>query len=154
MTKNRLLFTACAVLRKYIYDHYKEVYDLSLEKDRDDRSYQYGRLLAIMEKIEKDALQGSSNRTTYAEKLTPMFVNRPERTMSIIITHVRHAYLSKLNDGARIWYENMIGEIYEKLSTFPPEEGNKKLDESYLFGYYLQRNDFYTKKAETETESK
>ena len=48
-----LLFTACAVIRYY---HHKkeEEYQMALEPNKKDISYQYGRLLAVLEKIERD----------------------------------------------------------------------------------------------------
>ena len=33
----------------------------------------------------------------------------------------------------------------EVISTFPDEEWNKPLGDTYLMGYYLQRNALYTK---------
>lgn len=40
----------------------------------------------------------------------------------------------------------------EMLSAFPQEDYNKPLEETYLMGYYLQKNEFYTKKSEDEEE--
>ena len=52
--REMVLFTACAVLRKYHYDRYQEEWKMALEADKKDISYQYGRLLAVFEKIERD----------------------------------------------------------------------------------------------------
>ena len=48
--RETVLFIACAVLRKYKYDWYKEEWGMALEPQKKDVSYQYGRLLAVFEK--------------------------------------------------------------------------------------------------------
>lgn len=40
--RKTVLFTACAVLRKYKYDWYKEEWSMALEPQKKDVSYQYG----------------------------------------------------------------------------------------------------------------
>ena len=44
----------------------------------------------------------------------------------------------------------MIGEIFEKLSPFFDDDYNKPLTETYLLGYYLQKNEMYKKKENKE----
>lgn len=38
------------------------------------------------------------------------------------------------------------------ISTFPQQEWNRPLDDSYLMGYYLQRSALYTKKNDNDME--
>ena len=52
--RSKLLFTTCAVIKKYRHDYFREEWDMALEKEKKDRSYQYGRLLAVLEKAERD----------------------------------------------------------------------------------------------------
>ena len=49
-----VLNTACAVVRMFRYDHFKEEWSMVLEEDNKDRSYLFGRLLAVLEKVERD----------------------------------------------------------------------------------------------------
>jgi CRISPR-associated protein Csd1 len=49
------LGAACALIRKFYHDDKKEVYSVELEKNRDDRDYIYGRLLAVADDIESYA---------------------------------------------------------------------------------------------------
>ncbi|MBR4907566.1 MAG: type I-C CRISPR-associated protein Cas8c/Csd1 [Acidaminococcaceae bacterium] len=56
-----VLFTACAMIRKYHNDKLKrEEWTLALQEDKADRSYQYGRLLAVFEKVERDDIDKRS----------------------------------------------------------------------------------------------
>ena len=59
----KLLFTACATIRKYHYDHLKEEWDMALDKNCSDRSYLFGRLLAIADAIENSTSYGNMVRT-------------------------------------------------------------------------------------------
>lgn len=148
----KLLFTTCAAIRKYHMDHDREVLTMALEPERKDRSYQWGRLLAVMEKLERDTYDASESRETNAIRMQSVFVQRPGYAAKIIMDQLKSAYYPRLSVGARIYYDRLIGEIMEQLSQFSPDEYNKPLTEMYLPGYYLQKNAFYTKKEAAETE--
>ena len=45
-----ILFTTCAVIRKYWKDHHNKEVSMALDENFKDRSYQFGRLLAVLEK--------------------------------------------------------------------------------------------------------
>ncbi len=146
-----ILFTACAVIRKYRMDQFKEEWNMALEPERKDRSYQYGRLLAVMEKVERDTYGGES-REPNAMRLQSVFCQRPMQTTANLEKQLERAYFPRLNPGSRIWYKNLMGQIMEMISACPGEDWNKPLDGTYLMGYYLQRSALYTKKTDNETE--
>ena len=147
-----LLFTACAVIRKYYIDHFKEEIGMSLEPRRHDRSYQFGRLLAVMEKIERDTFDTGEEREPNAMRLQSVFVQRPGYAAKIIMDQLKNGYYPRLRSGQRIYYDKLIGEIMEEIDSFGMNAYNKPLSETYLPGYYLQKNALYTKKEEKETE--
>ena len=125
---------------------------MALEPDRKDRSYQWGRLLAVMEKIERDTYDAYEGRETNAIRMQSIFVQRPGYAAKIIMDQLKNAYYPQLRVASRIYYDRLIGEIMENLSLFAPEEYNKPLSETYLPGYYLQKNAFYAKKETNEME--
>lgn len=149
--RNALLFTACAVIQKYYIDHQKEAFDLALEPCRKDRSYQWGRMLAVMEKIERDTYDKEEKRETNAIRMQSVFVRRPAYAFKIVMEQLKNAYYPRLFPGQRIHYDCLIGEIMEQLSQDIASYG-KPLTETYLLGYYLQKNAFYDKKNDAETE--
>ena len=154
--KNRseLLFTACALIRKYFIDYKKEECEMALETEKKDRSYQYGRLLAVLEKIEKDTYDNENNRTTNAMRMQSVFVKRPAYAAKVIIEQLKNAYYPKLSFSARTYYDKLIGQIMEVISECDESEFNKPLAETYLLGYYLQQNSLYSKKDNKESEEK
>jgi CRISPR-associated protein Csd1 len=151
-TRALLLFVACAVVKKYRYDTYKEEWDMSLEPSKNDRSYQYGRLLAVLEKAERDTYQADEGREPNAMRMQPVFCQRPQYASRILWEQVKKAYFPRLTPASRTYYDRLIGEIMESLGSFPEYEQNKPLDDTYMLGYYLQRNALYTSKKEQKTE--
>lgn len=147
-----ILFTACAVIRKYRTDRFKEEWKMALEPERKDRSYQYGRLLAIMEKVERDTYGSGESREPNAIRLQSVFCQRPMQTAANLEKQLERAYFPRLNPGIRIWYKNMMGQIMEMISACSGDDWNKPLDGTYLMGYYLQRAALYAKKTDNEME--
>ena len=160
--RDTLLFTACAVVRKYRMDRKKEDLPMALEPDKRDRSYQFGRLLAVLEKAERDTYDKDEKRETNAIRLQPMFVRRPGTTAKTVLEQVKNAYYPRLSVKSRDFYEILIGQIMEQISECieekcdapKPEKYDSPLTETYLLGYYLQKNALYTKKQDdTEVEN-
>ena len=143
-----VLFTACAMIRKYHNDKLKkEEWTLALQEDKMDRSYQYGRLLAVLEKVEQDALEEKEkDRETTAMRLMSAYRNQPQHYSVIIYDSIQKAYMPIIHPGSRKRYKKLIQDIIMKLSEFPDKEQNKPLEDTYLMGYYLQRQALYSKK--------
>ena len=141
----KLLFITCALVRKYHNDKLKgEEWTLKLDPNKKDRSYQFGRLLAVMEKVETDTYNVEEQRESNAIRLQSAYCDRPWHYTEVI--HQKLApYFSKQKPKARHFFRRLIGEIMEELSTYPEKELDKKLSETYLLGYYLQRNELYKK---------
>ena len=128
---------------------------MSLEKEKHDRSYQFGRLLAVMEKIEWDTYskeeKKEGKRETNAIRLQSVFCKRPMNTARIVNDKLRTAYLPHLNQGRiKAKYLDLMGEIMGQINEFDESEWNKPLKDTYLMGYYLQRNELYKPKAGEE----
>lgn len=149
--RNTLLFTACAVIRKYYIDHQREAFDLALEPERRDRSYQWGRMLAVMEKIERDTYDKDEKREPNAIRLQSVFVRRPAYAFKVVMEQLKTAYYPRLSVGTRIYYDGLIEAIMEQLSL-DMEHYAKPLTEAYLPGYYLQKSALYARKNDNETE--
>ena len=152
--RNKLLCITCAVIRKCYFDHKKGEFKLALEPERMDRSYQWGRLLAVLEKIERDTYDPDEKREPNAIRMQSVFVKRPGYAFMVIMEQLKNAYYPRLHIGLRTKYEKLIGEIMEQihLSLKEPKEYGNPLTETYLPGYYLQKSALYIKKETEETE--
>jgi CRISPR-associated protein Csd1 len=151
-TRAQLLFVACAVIKKYRHDTYKEEWEMALEPNKQDRSYQFGRLLAVLEKAERDTYQEGETREPNAIRMQPVFSQRPQYASRIVWDQLKNAYLPRLSPGSRAFYDKLLGEIEEQLSHFSDSEREQPLKDTYMLGYYLQRNELYKSKKEKETE--
>ena len=125
---------------------------MGLEPDRKDRSYQFGRLLAVLEKAERDTYEQEEKREPNAIRMQSVFVQRPGYASKTIMEQVKNAYYPRLTNSQRTYYEKTIGEIMQILSETGEAEFNKPLKETYIMGYYLQKNLMYTKKTDENEE--
>ena len=57
---------------------------LDLDKTYTDRSYLFGRLLAVADKLERDTFDAGEDRVTNAKRLWNMFSVRPYYTWGIL----------------------------------------------------------------------
>lgn len=125
---------------------------MALEPEKRDRSYQFGRLLAVMEKAERDTYGIGESREPNAIRMQTMFCRRPMEAAANLNMQLERAYFSRLHPGSRIKYKSLMSQIMDIISEFPQEDWNKSLDDSYLMGYYLQRSALYSKKTDNEME--
>lgn len=144
--RERLLRTACAVIRKYRYDTKGEDWPMSLDLECMDRSYLYGRLLAVGETVERQAVRRkdpSAERETMALRMQRAFAMRPASTWRRVHENLE-VYFSQLSVGSRNFYRELIAEIMSGLSA---EDTDMPLEDAYLLGYYHQRKAFFAKKS-------
>lgn len=152
--RETLMSTACAVIRKYHLDREKEEWKMTLEPEKKDRSYQFGRLLAVLEKVERDTYGSDESREPNAIRQQAVFCQRPLYAANNIESQLERAYFPRLKPGSRMFYKKLLGEIMENIGQFPEEQWNQPLRETYLMGYYLQRNALYTAKNHDDMEEK
>ena len=152
INRRKILFTACAAIYAYRTQAKKEEWTMSLDKEKKDRSYQFGRLLAVMEKVERDTYT-DEGREPNAIRMQSVFCEKPFHTTNIISGRLE-PYFNKLSPSSRAYYRSLIGKIMEELSNYDDAQLNRPLGDTYLMGYYLQRNELYTSKSnETKEET-
>ena len=131
------------------------------EKDCQTRSYLFGRLLSVYDKLENDVLRdknkkkgsdkSSDIRATNAERYWNAFANKPDTTMRMLERSTKYCVEYMKSNGLNGFLkkiEEAKGEILELLDT---EENRKyktnaQLDNDFIFGYYAQKKEFFTKK--------
>ncbi|MCI8389005.1 MAG: type I-C CRISPR-associated protein Cas8c/Csd1 [Clostridiales bacterium] len=143
---------AFAAVKKYRYEKYGEEWTLALDKECRDRSYLFGRLLAVAEKIEDATYNDENRRVTNAERYQSIFVCRPFYTWKTLKGKLR-PYKDKLKRDHYGWfveYNKLLIEISDKIEWDDPNL-NKGLSELYILGYYQQLSDFYKKHEDDST---
>lgn len=149
----RILHTACAAIQKYRYDIKQGGNEMAWELDKKDRSFQFGRLLAAMERAEADYYyKTQEQRQTNAIKFMAEFRQRPWTVFERINRQLHQAYLTRIDPWQVSRYERLAGEICDNLRDFPEADLNRPLEDIYLMGYELQRNAFFKKNEAEEME--
>ena len=146
----RCLGIACALIRG---SRRKDDYKMSLEEDRNTRSYLFGRLLAIAEKIEGHALYlAKESRDTTAERLMQRFSDHPSATWRTIELALR-PYMQRLQSSrpkALYVWKHLLDDV---ISRFQEDDFTRpgRLDAEFLLGYHCQRAALRWNDAKVET---
>ena len=145
----RVLTLACSMVKKNEKDRNKEEWNVALDKSAKDRSYLYGRLLAVADRIEYMTYDAKDNgRITNAKRYMSTFSQRPYETWKVIEENIQ-PYLAKLDVVKRKYYENLLSEICNLFDIDKFKE-NKKWDGLYLLGFHSQEYDLRFKKENSE----
>lgn len=129
-----------SILKAVLQRNYKKEVPMSLDPDKKDIAYLLGRLFAVLEKAQLDAL-GKINATIKdrffsAASATPATVF--PRLLRLAQHHIQKAQNGYISD-------RRIAEIMEHIGAFPKHMG---LEDQGLFAiaYYQQKNALYKKK--------
>ena len=129
---------ACLV-RKYRIKNQPMEVGMSLNKESTNSGYRLGRLFAVLEKAQKDAIPGAN--ATIKDRYYGSASATPKVVFPVLLRLAQH-HISKSN--FRVSLEKDIQEIVSAVQEFPT---HLTLDDQGLFalGYYHQKKDIYTK---------
>ena len=133
-------YLKASILKAVLKRNYKKEVPMSLDLDRREPAYLLGRLFAVLEKAQLDAL-GKVNATIKdrffsAASATPGSVfPRLIRLSQYHIEKAEYGYVS----------EKRIAEIMENINCFPAHL-NMQDQGLFAIAYYQQKNDLYKKK--------
>lgn len=161
----------CSLIKKYKNDYENFKIDpnkISEVKELEEsRSFYYGKLMAIYEKIELDAIRGrtrddnaskgKSQRITNSDKLWNSMIRTPERTRFILESKIRPYIniLKKNNPGLYVNHDKLITNITLKIINLNESNliNRGSLNEDFILGYYYQKNEFYKGKSNEAEQS-
>ena len=130
---------------------------MALDENCTERSYLYGRLLAVADIAESSTYEIGEKRTTNAKRYFEAFSNRPCTTWEIIRKRLcpyleKHDKMNRSNFSEN-YYANLINTI---TAMFEHDDfaDNSKLDPIYLHAYSCQIKKIYggNKKDDTNNE--
>lgn len=134
----RILSLACAFIAK----NRKSGDEPMLNEENKDRSYLFGRLMAVADRAERRTFDSANDakRRTNAEKNMKNLPNMPGRVWQEVSGKIL-PYLAKLSPAERGYYNKLLNSITD---SFEPEDfSNKPLTHMYLLGYSAQAMDFF-----------
>lgn len=142
-----------------LFSHYngKELSPM-LDKENKNRSYLFGRLLALFERIEEATYlkEEGVSRNTNAQKFWTSYTNKPASTMQILFERIKpyEKRLGQSNYGLLVKIKKEEKEVIQLIheNYMDKKELNQPLDYHFIFGYYAQIQYLFTKSDKKESE--
>ena len=129
-----------------------------LDRENKDRSYLFGRLLAVLDQIEATTytVDGENKRITNAQKFWTSYTSHPATMMQTLIEKTKNYEKTLLNAKPGLFHklDKEKREIINLLSMYliDKKELNTSLDYQFIFGYYAEMQFIFTKKENSERE--
>lgn len=150
----RIRHTACALIRKYRNDQAKrEEWKVTLDTENRNRSYLFGRLLAVLEQAEAATYGKEDRRETNALRRLTRYTQQPMHTARALYEKL-NPYLNRLmrnKPGLYRQYRALFDQLFGLLDELEHTSLNEPLEDVYLLGYSSQRSALFTKQEQNET---
>lgn len=147
--EHNVTYFRAALLKSYLLRNKQKEVPVSLDLDRTDRPYLLGRLFAVLEKAQEEAIPNAN--ATIKDRYLAAAAATPGQVFHMLLKNSAN-HISKMKrdpekKGRAFHYDVMTQEIIAGFSDYPttmkPEEQGL-----FMIGYYHQRKDFYTKKTQ------
>jgi len=121
---------------------------VSLDRQNPSIAYRLGRMFALLEKAQEEANPGIN--ATIRERYFGAASATPVSVFPTLLKLFNH-HLAKLEiKGRKVMLEKLAGEILSEVSPDLPSTLSLIDQGRFAVGYYHQREDFFTKKTESE----
>ncbi len=136
-----------ALIKAFLVRNLKLEVPVSLDPLRTDRPYLLGRLFAVLEKAQEDAVPGAG--ATIKDRYLGSASANPGQIFHVLLKNAAN-HTGKLRKdpekkGRAFHYETMMQDIIGAFSDFPTTMSAEEQG-LFMIGYYHQRKDFFTKK--------
>jgi CRISPR-associated protein Csd1 len=136
-----------ALIKAFLTRNIKLEVPVSLDPARTDRPYLLGRLFAVLEKAQEEAVPGAS--ATIKDRYLGSASANPGQVFHMLLKNASNHTAKLRKDpekkGMAFHYEVMMQDIISAFSDFPTTLSSEEQG-LFMIGYYHQRKDFFTKK--------
>lgn len=140
--------TRAGIIKAYLMRNEKEELKVALDKENHGQAYLCGRMFAVLEKLQKDAL-GELN-TTIKDKYFSSAASKPATIFPVLI-RLSQAHLRKISESTRGFYNKLMGDIIENLEGEFPATLSLAEQGKFIIGYYQQEKELWKKREEKRT---
>jgi len=137
---------ACLLRKRYVQEG---GIDVSLNKEKRNIGYLLGRLFAVLEKVQKDAIPSAN--ATIRDRYMGAASATPRRVFPQLLKMSQH-HIAKVDTGFGIAADKRIQEIVEGVGEFPATLSYDDQGQFYI-GYYHQKAEIYKSKDAHEAPS-
>ena len=145
--EHAVTYSRAALIKAFLMRNKQLEVSVSLDPARSDRPYLLGRLFAVLEKAQEEAVPGAG--ATIKDRYLGSASANPGQVFHMLLKNAANHTAKLRKDpekkGRAYHLEAMMQEIIGAFSDFP---ATMSAEEQGLFmiGYYHQRKDFFTKK--------
>ncbi len=148
--KNAVHITRAAIIKAYLNRiNNNQKIKVMLDKENTNQGYLFGRLFAVLDKIQEEANNQHSIRERYMNSAS----STPAAVFSTILNLSNHHIENLKNEGRKIYFEKLKQEIISKIDADGFKSQLDLQDQGRFFiGYYHQRQDFFIKNEDNNNE--
>ena len=143
--EHTVTFYRAALLKAYLLRNKHMEVPVSLDPNRTDRPYLLGRLFAVLEKAQEEAVPGAN--ATVKDRYFGSVAATPQLVLPMLLKNSANhiAKLRKDSDkrGRAIYLDRMIQDINCELNEYPKTQTPEQQG-LFMIGYYHQRKNFFT----------
>lgn len=136
------------IIKAVLVRNYQQEINMALDKENGEIGYRLGRLFAIVERIQEEAVSGSN--ATVRDRFFSSASATPARTFPVILRNAQNglAKIRKEKPGYAVNLDKSIQEILGEVDSHSgfPAALNLEKQGMFIIGYYQQRQDFFTPK--------
>ncbi len=147
--EQNVTYFRAALLKAYlIRNKHKEV-PVSFDPARTDLPYLLGRLFAVLEKAQEEAIPGTN--ATIKDRYLGSAAATPQLVLPLLLKNATN-HIAKLRkdsekQGRAIYLDRLIQDIHCELNHYPKTQ-NAEEQGVFMIGYYHQRKNFFTKNTQ------
>ncbi|NCD25969.1 MAG: type I-C CRISPR-associated protein Cas8c/Csd1 [Deltaproteobacteria bacterium] len=145
--EHAVTYFRAALIKAFLTRNKQLEVPVSLDPARTDRPYLLGRLFAVLEKAQEEAVPGAS--ATIKDRYLGSASANPGQVFHMLLKNATN-HIAKLRKdpekkGMAFHYDVMMQEIVDAFSDFPTTMSSEEQG-LFMIGYYHQRKNFFTKK--------
>lgn len=149
--EHNVTYFRAALLKAFLIRNKQMEVSVSLNSDRTDKPYLLGRLFAVLERAQEDAIPNTN--ATIKDRYFGSASATPGQVFHMLLKNSAN-HIGKLRKmpekkGSAINKEIMIQNIIAGISDFPTTLSAEEQG-LFMIGYYHQRKDFFTKKTQED----
>lgn len=145
-TLDNVSYLRASILKAWLIRNHQIHITEMLDETNTNSGYRLGRLFAVLEKTQQDALPGINS--TIRDRFYSSASATPRSVFGRLLRTYQH-HLGKLDIAIKITHEKRTQEILDAMTDFPAHL-NLQGQAQFALGYYHQRKDFFTAKPKLE----
>ena len=146
--EHNVTYYRAALIKAYLLRNIRmEEVPVSFDPERTDQPYVLGRLFAVIEKAQEEAVPGTS--ATVKDRYLTSAAATPSLVFHLLLknqtNHIAKLRKDPERKGRAVYLDRMTQDIISLFDDYPKTQSPEQQG-LFMIGYYHQRKDFFTKK--------